>query len=67
VDRVGGGDLRLEFVIGGQRVRVWPVDLDRDWADIHDDLLSLVAPLGNGLGASSTATHGRQTAQVPPG
>ncbi len=63
--RVGGDDLRLEFVIDGHRVRVWTIDLDRDWAAIHDDLLSLLAPPGSSLNAPGTSNHGRQAAQAP--
>ena len=63
--RVGGDDLRLEFVIGGHRVRVWTVDLDRDWAAIHDDLLSLLVPPSSSLNAPGTSGHGQQAAPAP--
>ena len=52
-------------MIDGHRVRVWTVDLDRDWAAIHDDLLSLLVPPGSSLNAPGTSDHGRQAAQAP--
>jgi hypothetical protein len=60
--RVGGDDLRLEFVIDGHLVQVWTIDLDRDSTAIHDDLLSLLVPPGSSLNASGTSDHGQQAA-----
>ncbi|MCI0755742.1 5-methylcytosine restriction system specificity protein McrC [Teichococcus vastitatis] len=42
--RTGGQDLRLDYTLAGHRVRVHTLDLDRDWSEIHEELLSLFTP-----------------------
>jgi 5-methylcytosine-specific restriction enzyme subunit McrC len=41
--RIDGRDLRLEYALAGHRVRIRTLALDRDWREVHDELLELVA------------------------
>src|SRR3712207_4639993 len=41
--RIDGRDLRLEYALADHRVRVHTLALDRDWRDVHHEVLELVA------------------------